>query len=439
MTEPPVSATRQLALASLLFVLQAASPARAQSSFEDPPIDYYTAPVTDVVSRLQQQIDSGDVQLEYDAERGYLAAVLRALDISPTSQTLVFSKTSFQRERISPARPRALYFNDHAYIGWVQGGPVMEVSTADPRQGAIFYTLAQRPAEKPQFVRDRGDCISCHASARTRDVPGHVVRSVYPAPDGQPHFGAGTFTTTDSSPFSERWGGWYVTGTHGQQRHMGNVFAADEQHPERLDRERGANVTDLAGLLDTAPYLTGHSDIVALMVLEHQTDVHNAIARAGFDTRRALRDGQIMNQMLGESPEHISDSTRRRIDTAAQRLLESLLLLDEAELSDRVQGTSRFAEHFASLGARDSQGRSLRDLDLQRRLFRYPCSYLVDSQPFQALPEPLKHSLYQRLWDVLTGDDTSGKLARLSPTDRQAILEILRQTHPGLPPYWKTS
>jgi len=407
-------------------------------SYEDEPINYYTAPVSDPVTRLQSQIDAGEVQLEYDVDHGYLPSVLKALGVSAESQTLVFSKTSFQRERISPSRPRALYFNDDVYVGWVQNGPVMEISAVDPQQGAIFYTLTQRAAERPQFIRDRGDCLSCHASSRTWDVPGHLVRSVYTAPDGQPHFGAGTFRTNHGSPFSERWGGWYVTGTHGAQRHMGNVVAADEAHPENLDREAGANLTDLSSTVDTSPYLTRHSDLVALMVLEHQTDMHNLITRANYDARRALRDGRIMNQLLEQPEDHISESTRRRIDNAGERLLKYLLFVDETALTAPIHGTSRFAEQFTAMGPRDSQGRSLRDFDLQQRIFRYPCSFLIYSDAFDALPDPLQEYLDRRLWEILTGRDTSETYAHLSPDDRKAILEILQQTKPGLPPYWKT-
>jgi hypothetical protein len=425
------------AIVAFGFAILPPNPARAQTSFEAEPINYYTAPVDDPVTRLQKQIDDGQVRLDWDAQHGYLPSVLKALGILPESQMLVFSKTSLQQERISPSRPRALYFNDDAYVGWVRYGPVLEISAVDSRQGAMFYTLAQRVAEQPRFVRDRGDCLSCHASSRTWDVPGHIVRSVYTAPDGHPHFGAGTFRTDHSSPFSERWGGWYVTGTHGAQRHMGNVVAADADRPERLDREAGANVTDLTSIVDTGPYLTGHSDLVALMVLEHQADMHNLITRANYDARRALRDGRIMNQMLDEPEDHISESTRRRIENAGQRLLKYLLFVDEATLSDPVCGTSGFAERFSEIGPRDKQGRSLRDFDLQRRLFRYPCSYLIYSEAFDALPDLLREHVVRQLWEILTQRNTSETYQHLSPADRQAILEILRETKPDLPDYWK--
>jgi hypothetical protein len=421
----------------LAAVIGTTSRTSGQLSYEGEPINYYTAPVNDPVARLQERIDSGELRLAYDADHGYLPSVLQALDISPESQMLVFSKTSLQQQRISPSRPRAIYFNDDVYVGWVQHGPVMEVSAVDPRQGAIFYTLAQQAGDPPKFVRDRGNCLSCHVSSRTWDVPGHLVRSVFTAPDGQPHFGAGTFRTNHSSPLAERWGGWYVSGTHGDLRHMGNVLAADDEHPEKLDIEAGANVTDLSSLVDTSPYLSPHSDLVALMVLEHQTDMHNLITRAGYDTRRALRDGRVMNQLLRLPDDHLSDSTRQRIDHAGERLLKYLLFVDEAKLTSPLRGTSKFAEQFSTLGPRDSRGRSLRDFDLQRRLFRFPCSYLIYADAFEALPDQLKHYLYHRLGEILNGRDTSDTYAHLTAADRQAIREILRDTKAGLPHDWR--
>src|SRR5207247_1213252 len=135
------------------------------------------------------------------------------------SQTLVFSKTSFQRDFISPQTPRALYFNAHTYIGWVQGAPVLEVATVDPQLGAVFYILNQEPGGKPKFVRQTYECLQCHDSGLTRSIPGHIIRSVYPDAQGQPILSEGTYITTDQSPLKERWGGWYVTGRHGMQRH----------------------------------------------------------------------------------------------------------------------------------------------------------------------------------------------------------------------------
>ena len=418
-------------LAACLLSLSAAT-GLGQLQFEQEPINYDTAPVDDPVAQLQQKLDAGEIQLEFDDDCGYLRSVLRLLDVKESSQVLIKSKTSFQLRRISPKRPRAVYFNDHSHIGWVQNGDVIEMMSTDPEQGEIFYTLSQERVDHPKFIRDRGQCIVCHASSRTQGVPGGLVRSVFVDAGGQPQFGSGTFTIDHRSPFAERWGGWYVTGTHGALRHMGNVLSKDRQNPEALDREDGANVTDLSARLDTSPYLTPHSDIVALMVLEHQTQMQNYLTLASYENRSAVHYDDIMNAALDRPRDHVSDTTQRRVAAVGDKLLRYMLFAGEFELTSPVEGTSGFAEQFTALGPRDRRGRSLRDFDLQTRMFKYPCSYLIYSASFDHLPVSVQDYVVGRLHDVLTGKDRSREFAHLSQTDRTAILEILTETKPGL-------
>ena len=402
---------------------------------ESDAIRYGVPAKRDPIAVLQKKLDAGQVQLSFDEKHGYLPAVLKALGVSQQTQMLVFSKTSFQFNRISPATPRALYFNDDVYVGWVQNGEVVEISAVDPERGAIFYSLDQRPTAKPRFER-RDECLQCHASPRTLGVPGHLVRSVYSDNEGFPQTQAGGFVTDHRSPFAERWGGWYVTGTHGEQRHLGNVVVEDKSHPDRLRVEAGANIIDLKGLVDASPYLTRHSDIVALMVLEHQTRMHNLFTRVSYETKVALRSQTEMNKALRRPAAEWSDSTKRRIYSPAEVLLRYLLFVEEPEFLSPVRGTSGLEHSFASNGPRDSQGRSLRDMDLKRKTFRYPCSYLIYSEAFDAIPQPAKDYLLRRLWEVLTGKDNSPDFKSLRREDRQAVLEILRETKKGLPGFW---
>jgi hypothetical protein len=414
----------------------------SQSSFvlsgDDEPIRYDAPPFKDPVAQLQQRMDQGQARLEYSAPGGYLLSVLKQLNVQPSSQTLVFSKTSFQFQHISPANPRALYFNDEVYVGWVRGGDVVEVSAVDPDRGALFYSLDQRETDKPRFVR-RDECLQCHASPRTQGVPGHLVRSVYPDAEGLPLLQAGSFQTDHTSPFRERWGGWYVTGTHGTLRHMGNNWVRDVGRPDQLDMEAGANVTRLQGLVKLDHYLRPDSDLVALMVLEHQTKLHNLLTRANWETRIALHQQDDMNRALGQPSDQWFDSTRRRINSQVEDLVKYMLFTEEFRIEAAVAGTSGFQDEFPKTGLRDRQGRSLRDLDLKTRLFRYPCSFLIYSKAFDALPPAARDHLYRRLYDVLTGKDQSKEFAALSRDDRSAILEILLDTKSGLPDYWKVS
>ena len=426
-----------------LVVAFVASDARADAHYDQDPIHYGTALVDDPVARLDRQVKSGRVKLDCNERNGYLDSVLKHLKIPASSQSLVFSKTSFQRDHISPSNPRALYFDDDTYVGWVRGGDVLELAATDPNLGTIFYTLDQRkPAgggAAPSFKRETHACLQCHGSTMTRDTPGLLVRSVFPDASGQPVLSAGTFLTTQQSPWSERWGGWYVTGTYGQMRHMGNASCDDDAEAERsLDRDAGANVTDLSQKFDPAPYPERGSDVVALLVLEHQAETHNLLTRANYQARLALRDQQAMNRALGRPDDYRSEGVAARVESAGEALVRQMLFADERPLTDTVQGTSTFAEDFEARGPRDTMGRSLRDLDLKRRLFRYPLSYLIYSRSFDALPAEVKDYVYRRLWQVLTSDDDVGDFSHLKRSQRRAIREILAETKKDLPAYWKT-
>lgn len=404
---------------------------------EEPPISYPTASVHDPIAKLQAEINAGKTKLQFDDKHGYLDAVLKYLHIPTSTQTLVFSKTSFQRELIAPWKPRALYFNDDAYIGWVQEGEVLEVASVDKDLGPVFYTLNQQKADKPQFVRQTDSCLQCHESNMTQNVPGLMMRSVYPDASGMPMFSAGTFRTTDASPFVERWGGWYVTGQHGSQRHMGNLVLRKKDDPEHLDLDRNANLTDLSSKLDVSPYVAPTSDIVALMVLAHQTQVHNFITACNYDLRLAQRDQQAMNKALGDPVDHVSESMQRRIASACEPLVKAMLFCEEAPLTDKVEGSPAFVRDFTGRGPRDLAGRSLRDFDLDKRLFKYPCSFLIYSDSFKALPAAGKKQIYHRLFEILTGKDTRKEFAHLSADDRKAIHQILAATIPDLPDEWR--
>jgi hypothetical protein len=402
------------------------------------PIHYSEAPADNPVTRLQRRIDTGELRLGFEEGLGYLPSVLRALSVPQSSQMLVFSKTSLQRDRIGPRTPRAIYFNDETYIGFCQRGAVMEVTAVDPKLGAVFYSLDQKPSEKPRFVRQNDTCLICHGSSQNQGFPGHLIRSVYPDAGGFPILSMGSHRTDQCSPLRERWGGWYVTGTSGRQGHLGNLIFQEGQQPEQIENPSGRNVTDLGCRFRTAPYLTPHSDIVALLVLEHQAEMHNRISRANFLTQMALYEEAEINKALGRPGAFRSESTLSRILSAGEPVVQYMLLSGETKFTDLLQGTSGFAREFAQRGPRDSKGRSLRDLDLQRRLFVYPCSYVIYSPAFDALPGPVKDYVLRRLWDVLRDRDTSPAFAHLSSPDRQAIREILLATKPDLPEYWRS-
>lgn len=402
------------------------------SDLEFAPINYSKAPADNVVSRLQQRIDEGKVRLTRDDKFGFLKAVMRELGLSESSQTLVFSKTSFQLGRISPTTPRALYFNDDVYIGYCDGGDVMEFAAPDPQLGTVFYSLSQEKSDKPKFVRQTDSCLICHGSSRNQGLPGHVLRSVYPDTEGYAVLSSGTHRIDHTSPIADRWGGWYVTGTHGNTKHLGNMVVSGRRaRPEEIDNEDGRNVTDLGGRFRRKDYLTADSDIVALMALEHQAEMHNLIARATLNTRMALHEEAALNRELKLPPDNRWESIGRRIAAVGEPLVKYMLFAGEAKIEAPIKGTTRFAEEFAAKGPRDKKGRSLREFDLRRRMMKYPCSWLIYSPVFDAMPAPVKDYVMRRLREVLTGKDKSADFAHLSDADRQAVLEILTDTKPG--------
>ncbi len=481
--------------------------------FSDAPINYRSNDLSDPVSQLQQKLEQGKATLVYEPEHGYLRSVLQLLQVPIDSQTLVFSKTSFQYPKISPEHPRALYFNDDIYVGSVHEGKAIEIVSFDPRQGAIFYLLDERKVEKPAFQRAELDCTQCHIAAGTRGIPGVLLRSVFPTTTGTLVPGTRALITDQESPWSERWGGWYVTGDLAGGTNMGNAVVEDKPSAPASDASpvpsaastpasvaasapsatntpvaggtpsAATKLTTLGTPFDSSAYLSPDSDVVAHLVLAHQTQMHNLITLTNYKTRLALYslDDHSGNAApstntapsasaapsenaapsahptpsanaapsadaspsagAGPAEATLPEATRRQFERPAEQLLRYLLFANEAPLpggssKQRVGASSSFAKEFAARGPRDSKGRSLRDLDLTTRIFRYPCSYLVYSDSFAALPEPAKTYVYHRLLEVLSGQEQSQDFARLTATDRQAVLEILLDTQHGLPREW---
>jgi hypothetical protein len=380
-----------------------------------PAIAYGVRPNDDAVARLDRALEGGDAHLEFEPGSGYLRPLLRALQIDIDTQTAVFSKTSLQSPLISPRNPRTIFFNDSVSVAWPRGG-FIEVAAQDPSQGFAFYMLEQRQTAAPRFRREP-KCLTCHVSYATLNVPGPLVRSVAAAPDGGSLPFLANATMDHRTPYDERWAGWFVTGRTAGVRHLGNTTIQNAQLATAEATPAVSALDTLDGRFDRTGYLSPHSDVAALLVFEHQMHMMNLITRIGWQTRVALAD---------QGP----DSARATAAALAPEFVDYLLFVDEPRLPAPVKGASGFAERFGALGPRDSQGRSLRELDLQTRVLKYPCSYLIYSPAFEALPAESKGAIYARLRDVLSGKATAARYQRLSAADRQAILDILRDTKP---------
>jgi hypothetical protein len=354
-----------------------------------PSIGYYDPRANDPAAQLA----NGNVHLEFRSDgTGYLASLLHYFDINPDSQGLVFSKSSSQAAKISPRNPRAIYFNDDVAVGYVRGSAAMEVAAIDPVRGPIFYRFSADEAGKPSLTRSE-ICMRCHQGASTLGVPGIFIGSVFPNAEGMPAR-AGAIITDHRTAFADRWGGWYVDAAHGEQRDRANRVAPDPAAPEDLQK--------LVMKFSPSGYLSTTSDIVALMTFEHQTQMTNFITRLGWKAR------------IGEGS----------VDSDLEALVRYMLFTDEAPLREPIEGVSSFTRTFPQRGPRDSQGRSLRDFDLQTRLFRYPLSYMIYSRAFDALPDAVRARVYRRLRD------------ELSARNHMDIIEIVRGTKAGLPAFW---
>jgi hypothetical protein len=390
----------------LVLTLTAAAgvtPSTRQLPGKSPATQGARGPIENPIARLNREIQSGVVRLEFDRQRGYLPSVLKALNVPTESQVMVFSNGSFQGNRIGPTNPRAMFFNDSLVVAWAWGG-FLEFAVQD--EGDLkFYTLGENAVDAAPFKRRGSSCQGCHAGG-FQGPPDMVARSDH------------------RTPIRDRWSGWYVTGKYVPEQHQGNRTAL-EGEPNAIANGRPPKLESLDRQFDTGKYLSPYSDVVALLVFDHQMQMMNMFLRMGREYRLTLN-------MKPEQPE--SESELRE---TAKELVDYLLFVDEAPLPARIEGASGFAEHFTTLGPRDGQGRSLREFDLKSRLMRYPCSYMIYSQAFESLPEKAKALIYERMWQVLSGVELDPKYARLSRSDRQTIVAVLRDTKSNLPGYFR--
>ena len=408
-----------------------------------PAIGYYTRPAHDLIAELNRRVEDGTARIPFDETTGYLRPVLDALHVPADSQMLVMSKTGVQALYTSPENPRAIFFNDAVTVGYIRGAPLLELTVHDPEQGILFYTVEQKAQARPIFER-RPACLSCHQNYSTLHVPGLLVRSVFMAPDGLPLGQFGSYDADDRTPFRRRWGGWYVSGADGAIAHIGNSFVTDKEKRETIVSDSTLHRISMDALFDGRGYVSTHSDIAALMVFAHQAHMANLITRLGWETRIATyrRTEETAENTKSAEQRFSAISPRFAVssgfangplkDTVTE-LVDYLLFVDEQPLTAPIKGSSGFAETFAAQGPTDRRGRSLRQLDLDRRLMRYPCSYMVYSEAFRALPAGARKAVYVRIWDILSGRDTSPKYARLSAADRRSVVDILRETLHDLP------
>jgi hypothetical protein len=391
---------------------------------DHPAIQYRTRPTTDRIAQLSRDVSDGVTSLTFQQRGGYLPSLLATLGIPIESQLLVFSKTGVQRSQTGPRNPRAIFYDQSVVVGYIPGARFLEIAAHDPEQGTVFYTIDQASASKPDIAR-KTTCLSCHVSGSTLDVPGMITRSNQLSADGTPLPQLGFDIVDHRTPIALRWGGWFVTGNYinapyGGVTHRGNVTTAMHPTSGPATTSNEVFIEWRNSEIESRGYLSHESDVAALMVFDHQVRAINLLTRVNWEFRAAAHEGRL---------EAGGDALRALVS----ELADYLLFVDEVPPPARIEPRPGFAERFVAAGPRDRQGRSLRQLDLDRRLLRYPCSYMIYTPAFDALPARAKAAIYRRLWMVLSGQDRDRKYAHLSASDRIAILEILRQTKTDFP------
>jgi hypothetical protein len=385
---------------------------------EHPDIQYATRPTTDRVAKLNQALTHNERSLQRDARTGYLLPVLEALGVPVESQLLVFSKTGVQRAYTGPHNPRAIYFDRSVVVAYVPGAPMIEIAAHDPQQGVVFYTLDQSAAA-PVPTRQTS-CLTCHVSASTLNVPGVIVRSNTVGDDGNVMPRSGSYDVNHGTPHPDRWGGWFVTSDalsvpYSQRGHTGNIT-----FDGRGSTSNQVFVEWLNSAPETRGYLSPLSDIVSLLVFDHEMHAINLLTRLNWESRVKAAGDRASG----------SDFAVRGL---VNELAEYLLFIGEMPPSVPLTAREGVEESLVSRTPKDRQGRSFGQLELVQRLFRYPCSYMVYSEAFDGLSPSVKKAVYSRMIDILSGNGARARSGPVSAADRQAVLEILRDTKPDFP------
>ncbi|YCM42533.1 hypothetical protein V2O64_14575 [Verrucomicrobiaceae bacterium 227] len=391
--------------------------------FEMPPIEYSRTASTDEMVRFSREIAAGEWTAPSGGGKEFLRAVLQRLRIPVESQVLVFSKTSLQNSLINQGNPRALYFSPDAYVGWVPGGKV-EVIVQDEKLGPVFYVLSPPVGDKaPVITRHTDTCLQCHANSRTEGVPGLLVRSVSPDENSHPLLSHGTTLVDYRTPVEKRWGGWYVSGSS-DDPHLGNQSTTAELELEA----KLTNLEDLSKTINTDKYLVPTSDIVALLVLEHQCRMNNLLTKARMNFQRSEWFQQSMQETLEIDQE--KGMAWKSANQLADEVVEGLLFKDEVELAgDGVGGSGAFARAFVAAGVKTESDKSLRDFRLYARIFKYRCSYMIYSKAFKGLPPLVKERVLVKLRAALS-EESDEKFNYLSSREKKSIRAILEETLP---------
>ncbi len=388
--------------------------------FDKSPHDYWSRPLTDRFTKLKTEIEAGRLKLDASGgEKAYLLQLLQALGIPATSQMLIFSTTSLQLRFITPANPRALFFNEDVYVGYIPGARI-EVVSVDPSLGGIYYIFDIPRGTEPPHIERSSRCMNCHAAEDTDGVPGLVIKSVLPGVRGGSLDSFRKSAAGHGVPLAERFGGWYVTGAEKFPSFLGNAIGQFvDQDLRKIPMIPGEH-------FDYGRYPVGTSDVLPQLVHEHQIGFVNRAATATYRTRALLDKGQ----------GRLDAAAVQALDAEARNFTRYLLFADEVPLpSGGIVGDTAYKADFLK-ARRAVQGASLKDFDLRTRLFRFRCSYMIESAAFRGLPPEFKQRVYRRMWQALDVTRPDPEYAYLPPPEKQAIRLLVRASVADLPAGW---
>ena len=404
----------------LLIASGLATSAADYRDFDQPPHDYWKQTPKDRFSRWMTNVQSGRVELDYSGEKAFVASVLKSLDIPVTSQMLLFSTTSLQLSLISPRTPRALFFNEDVYLGYVVNGKI-EIVSVDPNLGAIFYIFDIPRNGQPPRPERATRCMNCHAREDTGYVPGLVVKSVIPGVRGGSLESFRQEQSGHGIPLNQRFGGWYLTGTGGFTNHLANFIGLSS--PQGITRQPLQPGVSFA----YDRYFVPSSDLLPQLLHEHQIGFVNRAIEATYRTRTALAEGS------GK----LSSTNSTMLDQQARALTRYLLFADEVPLpGGGVAGDAEFKRDFTSVRRLGPGGASLKDFELRTRLFQHRCSYMIYGLAFQGLPPEMKQRVFTRLAQALDTAKPDKEYAYLPAAEKQSLRGILKATLPELPKGW---
>jgi hypothetical protein len=404
--------------------------ANQYNDFEDPPFDYHTRAKRDAFTLLRQQVDAGQLQLPGGSPAKFFTGLLHALKIPAESQMLVFSKTSFQRRVISADNCRAVYFNDDTYLTYIPDGRI-EVASTDPELGSVFAIFDPTGGPGLPKIESPRQCLGCHAGSFTNFLPGPMLRSVVADQQGRVVRDLPENNSGHSMKYGERWGAWVVQGAPPDFPHLGNILARRDQ-PDVQDFFTSERISTFCKEKELPAQ---GSDVVALLVLDHQIAAHNRIMSAGYQWRHAVdrmqasqreRNQPVTDVLSGEALEQAREWT---LD-----LLHYLTFGDEQPLPTAIQfASSPFANAFAQNAKKAPTGHSLREFDLSKRLFKHRLSYMVECNLLPAWPKAYRDLFWNELKNGLSGSSPPEALKHLTAEEKPALLALIRATQANLP------